>query len=229
MDDGRFDALVRVLGTDAPRRRVLAGFMASLPLALAGHDAAAKGRRKKKKPNPATAGCANGLDACNGSCVDLKSDPDHCGGCGETCAAGEMCCRWNCVDTQESEKHCGACGNACDNGEVCVAGQCSSCTQGYVCGATVSFCDAQYGCGCTSVLEGGVACAWQFCSDETCTSTAYCVDKYGPFSVCQAPGTGCCGQKCVLACPSVADRRTRRARLASEVPPRAVSNFERDA
>lgn len=29
--------------------------------------------------------CDSGLTACDGACVDTKTDPDHCGECGNSC------------------------------------------------------------------------------------------------------------------------------------------------
>jgi hypothetical protein len=42
-------------------------------------------------------GCANGLDMCGGACVDLDSDPDHCGTCPNSCSSGQTCVLGNCV------------------------------------------------------------------------------------------------------------------------------------
>jgi len=33
-----------------------------------------------------TTGCATGLTNCDGKCVDVKTDPLNCGGCGLGCA-----------------------------------------------------------------------------------------------------------------------------------------------
>jgi hypothetical protein len=35
--------------------------------------------------------CPTPLEECDGQCVDLRSDPRHCGGCGSACAAAEGC------------------------------------------------------------------------------------------------------------------------------------------
>jgi len=32
--------------------------------------------------------CLAGLVACDGACVDLQSEPGHCGACGRGCGAG---------------------------------------------------------------------------------------------------------------------------------------------
>jgi len=36
---------------------------------------------------------------CSGTCVDLTSDPAHCGTCGTACDAGARCCTSACVET----------------------------------------------------------------------------------------------------------------------------------
>src|SRR5690606_6112169 len=40
--------------------------------------------------------CADGLDACDGACVDLDADHDHCGTCGNECAEDEGCVEGMC-------------------------------------------------------------------------------------------------------------------------------------
>ena len=35
--------------------------------------------------------CPAGQQYCDGSCVDMQTHPDHCGGCGNDCAAGDVC------------------------------------------------------------------------------------------------------------------------------------------
>lgn len=81
-------------------------------------------------------------------CVDLKTDPAHCGGCGRTCQQGEACvdglcgcpkgqirCGAKCVDAAEDYENCGACGKKCS--KVCSKGKCTTCAaigQGSDCG-----------------------------------------------------------------------------------------------
>lgn len=68
-------------------------------------------------------------DECDGRCVDVQTDPDHCGECGNACAAGETC-------------QGGQCGVACGNDfcpiatEVCDNGSCRTCD---VCGSGCLF------------------------------------------------------------------------------------------
>lgn len=77
---------------------------------------------------------------CDRKCVDLQSDPSHCGACGRTCGlgscvAGECVCDPDpttvqtcpgspaCVDTARDPANCGSCGQRCGLGS-CVDGAC---------------------------------------------------------------------------------------------------------
>ncbi|MCA9658066.1 MAG: hypothetical protein KC486_06965 [Myxococcales bacterium] len=50
-------------------------------------------------------GCPEGEEVCDGACVDTSSDPDHCGGCGESCGEAESCEAGVC----EGSDVCGEC------------------------------------------------------------------------------------------------------------------------
>lgn len=91
---------------------------------------------------------APSCETCGGAtCVELATDPAHCGACGNACEAGGVCvggncaascgmldtCGGTCVDLDTDAENCGACGNVCAAGQSCVAGKCSCGT------ATVSF------------------------------------------------------------------------------------------
>jgi hypothetical protein len=49
------------------------------------------------------------LSPCAGRCVDLPSDPQNCGTCGNVCAADRSCCGGLCV-ALTTDQHCGRCG-----------------------------------------------------------------------------------------------------------------------
>ena len=97
-------------------------------------------------------------DLCGRRCVDLMSDPDNCGGCGETVPQGFECqsgvpacpettflcgescvprggtlanCSGSCVDLATDRDHCGACGVSLSPDEHCVDGKpaCTTLTQ----------------------------------------------------------------------------------------------------
>ena len=98
--------------------------------------------------------CLDGRQTrCGSACIDLQSDPAHCGACGNGCVGEEVClagscqvapcpagllrCGSACVDTATSLSHCGACGVICaapaSATASCAAGSCNVfCRAGYV-------------------------------------------------------------------------------------------------
>jgi hypothetical protein len=83
--------------------------------------------------------CRPGLTECDGECVDLHSDGDHCGRCTTSCASGhcgdETCqtptcpgfpdiCGTRCTDTASDPLNCGRCDQACATHQLCVQGEC---------------------------------------------------------------------------------------------------------
>lgn len=92
---------------------------------------------------PSDGPCGAGLSLCFGSCVDLQSDHENCGSCGNACEIVEVCsegectfecppgkenCGGSCIDLSDNLLNCGECGNACTAGEhaspICVSGEC---------------------------------------------------------------------------------------------------------
>jgi hypothetical protein len=80
---------------------------------------------------------AAGQACCSNTCVDTRSDPNHCGSCTNACLGGKTCqmgqcvcappktdCSGICVDLQNDPNHCGSCTNACPAGKICQMGQC---------------------------------------------------------------------------------------------------------
>lgn len=90
------------------------------------------------------------LSSCNGACVDLQSNPSHCGACGVSCtAAAPFCesatcvatcsgsltaCGAACVNLGKSVAHCGACGAACPPTAQCANARCVCPQAREVCG-----------------------------------------------------------------------------------------------
>ncbi|MEM6991640.1 MAG: hypothetical protein AAF721_14130 [Myxococcota bacterium] len=113
-------------------------------------------------------------DLCGYECVDLSSDPDHCGACnqasaGGTCSDGQLnCvapespCGGQCVDLSTNANHCGACDQAVGDGQICDGGV----------------------PGCTGALE--------LC-DGVCTGVFTDPDNCGACGVTVPPGTTCDG------------------------------------
>ncbi len=85
-----------------------------------------------------------GLTSCFGSCVDIETDLNNCGGCGVVCGSGGGCfggtcvapppssacgaglttCGGECVSISNHAGHCGACFNSCPLGGSCHRGVC---------------------------------------------------------------------------------------------------------
>ena len=82
--------------------------------------------------------CPHGC--CDGVCVDLRSDAEHCGRCETTCDKNWFCidsvcsqscsgdnarmCSGQCVSIATNEDHCGRCNRACGDNMTCVNKAC---------------------------------------------------------------------------------------------------------
>ncbi len=128
--------------------------------------------------------CEGGLALCEGACVDLDHDPDHCGACERPCADGLTCleglcgvacgptasaCGDFCTDLGIDPDNCGECGLACAPGEACIAGACTpACEPGQLlcAGECVSPSNDEAHCGeCESACAQGQVCAYGLCVD----------------------------------------------------------------
>lgn len=122
-----------------------------------------------------------GTSRCNGSCVDVRSDPANCGGCGVSCGGGTSCvngacacptsqplaCAGRCVDGRNDAANCGSCGNVCASGSVCTNGVCQRT------GVCPSSCSASSQCSpCATPGETGTYCCVSglciYMSSSTC-------------------------------------------------------------
>jgi hypothetical protein len=137
-------------------------------------------------------GCDAGQTLCNGQCVDLQSDINHCGDCGIGCAFDLTCvdgvcidpgcgndpetgialteCGGICVNTATNPVYCGGCDTSCPSGAPCDDGVCgcqpdgSPCDPGHPDTCCFSHCPPSGVCGC--VPAGGA-----------CDSTGQCCDQ----------------------------------------------------
>lgn len=90
--------------------------------------------------DPAAPTCDPTLMLCGDLCVNIASDPAHCGNCEIACAEGEVCsggtcqgacaegqtqCGQACVDVRSDPMNCGFCGKVCADGEECTSGWCT--------------------------------------------------------------------------------------------------------
>ena len=136
--------------------------------------------------------CSHGKVDCGGTCVDLVSNPDHCGACGLACSSTLVCsrgscqancnagllnCDRSCVNTHANNDNCGACGNACVDGNVCASSECKlSCPLGQTeCGNGCVFLDHDASnCGkCGDRCLAGEVCQYGKCA-TSCEGRTNC-------------------------------------------------------
>lgn len=141
--------------------------------------------------------CGDGLQLCGASCVDPRTDRDHCGACGNACASGQSCvagscqamcapgqsvCEGACSDLRRDTAHCGACGHSCGTGEVCDQGVCT-----VTCSDPLTRCNASptHPAGyCADTANDpnncgtcGASCALPNVADPTCTRSACAIHR----------------------------------------------------
>jgi hypothetical protein len=154
MDSASFDDLTKALATATSRRQALKTIVATTLgglLGLGGIDAAFAAKKCRGLGSKCSHGdqccsnyCANnvctcspGQTNCNGTCVDLQTNNNNCGTCGNVCPSGATCsggqclcppgltnCNGTCVDLQTDQNNCGFCGNMCTGVEECFEGFC---------------------------------------------------------------------------------------------------------
>ena len=163
-------------------------------------------------------------------CVDTRSDPENCGGCGELCADDATCvegacrcddpsltaCEGRCVDTRVDGSACGGCGNWCTVlEETCVDSACVACGQlGEACcrlrGEDPGYCSAGVCAGEQCVACGGTgqpcctrgaACG---ATDDTCTggvcTTRACAEPWSPLPAELVPRCEAATRECLAPC-----------------------------
>lgn len=121
-------------------------------------------------------GVPNGCETCaEATCVDLQSDPAHCGECAIACGPSEVCnqgvcqaggcgaltqCGQACIDTATNSLHCGECDAACGADQQCVGGACTCLDARAVCGGVcvdTDF-DPNHCGGCGQACDAGEGC-----------------------------------------------------------------------
>lgn len=206
MDEQRFDHLARTFAQSSSRRSVLKGILGGAAggvLALLGQGgaAAAPGGNGNGNGNGGGGGTSKKPDCCPASaprlcdtqCVDVDTDPNNCGGCGQTCASG-VCAN-------------GVCGTGCRPGttQSCYDGPSGTLGVG-ICQAGVQTCQADGTWGpcqgeitpqpetcnglddnCDGLVDTNACAAGLTC----CSGSGGCVDLNSNASNC-----GACGQQC---------------------------------
>jgi hypothetical protein len=172
------------------------------------------------------AGYANcDMNDANGCEVDTRTDPMHCGMCGQRCGANMSCSSGRCVcnpgfgdcdgnpangcetNLSMSSMHCGMCGRSCGANATCSSGSCM-CNEGY------ADCDRNPANGCeTNLSMSSMHCGMcgRSCGANATCSTGSCMCNPG-FADCDMnDANGCevntrtdptnCGM-CGTTCPS---------------------------
>jgi hypothetical protein len=141
--------------------------------------------------------CPRGEVYCYDTCVNLSTDLNNCGACGNACGPGQTCSNGECVcppwdpsycppsgctNLMTDPQNCGTCDNACGPGQICsnatcvclMAGQ-TYCPPG---GCTDLMTDPQ-NCGAcgNSCSPPQSCCAGECCEGGTCCLNDVCVSK----------------------------------------------------
>src|SRR5262249_4587258 len=102
---------------------------------------------------------ATGTTCCDGTCVNLQTDPQHCGTCTTTCSGTTPdCCGGSCVNLQTEATHCGSCGTDCTAPAHAAAPSCSSGTCTLGCDAGWANCNSDPRDGCETNLNSNANC-----------------------------------------------------------------------
>lgn len=95
-------------------------------------------------------------------CINIQSDEENCGSCGNRCAAGELCCGGRCINPDTDEEFCGGCNVRCERGQACCGGTCIDVLYNDDhCGSCNERCYIGYACDlgrCCRVGTSGSAC-----------------------------------------------------------------------
>ena len=164
---------------------VLLGLLASIGCARFTGDARrVDGGGVDSTDAPAT--CAAPLIDCAGRCVDLRSEHDHCGICGNVCDADATCFGGCCSGGANQNV-----GRSCCSSSVCgVNGHCVVAPNGWTAGYCIRGpCAVDTDCGpggvCFEAASGGRACAHGCHADRDCRPGYFCMNApTASMSVC---------------------------------------------
>lgn len=125
-----------------------------------------------------TAETCNGTGLCSDATV-TNCSPYACDGsvCDTSCPSGEGVCGGSCVNIQTDPSHCGTSCTACGPGTPkCVSGNCRECTSNSDCSSPGSVCDSNNTCGCRQPSATNLLLNPGFDSSSTNWETPLCAD-----------------------------------------------------
>lgn len=210
--DKQFDELSKSLAEGVSRRDALRKFALGLMgvlLATLGLGSTAWAGGQRCGSDAQCGGSPNAC--CNHVCVNLQTDPNNCGACGNVCASGVCClgqccpaatphcvngvcsacpagqtlCNGTCVNLKTNPYNCGACGNVCPpSAKYCVGGVCVCPAGDVLCnGVCVNLGNDPNNCG---------ACGNVCAADKPYCQNYTCVGCSGRGSVCGGSHPPCC-------------------------------------
>ena len=158
--------------------------------------------------------CAEGYQDCDGDCVDVRSNAQHCGQCGNACEDDDFCvdgsceaecpeeldeCDGQCVDTDSDADHCGGCGEGCDEVEggqaQCDGGECS-----YSCDS-----DDHDPCELSAASDGSEGADTKRVCVDTDASIDHCGECNNECELVEGGESECIGGSCEQSC-AIADQ-----------------------
>jgi hypothetical protein len=179
VDETTFDGLSRCFATRDTRRRglrllagaILGGGLLGLPTVEMASAACSRLNQRCGKGKKCCAGtvcrsgkcrCKSGLLACSGRCVDTRTDPANCGGCGKPCTPGQACAGGVCTGCPDGQK---ACDGRCIPRNTCCRD--ADCTEG-------KRCQPNGTCACAGNLVPCNGACRECCSELQCPAGQFC-------------------------------------------------------
>lgn len=197
----QLDDLARAVADGVPRRVVVGRIAAFMAAFIVGDPELAFGAKKKR--------CPKGRRRCGDTCCkpgyvcQTKKHRKHC-----VCPKPKKACNGRCVDTKTDARNCGHCGQRCNAGETCVAGTCRAATTNEPGPVAATCSDGVRNGNETDVDCGGPSCPK--CADgRACVAGSDCVSGVCSAGVCVEPTPACSAEVCGAqhGCPACTNGR----------------------
>jgi len=139
-------------------------------------------------------GSAPGATCCNKHCVNTKTDPLNCNGCGLACSGAQtQCCNGACSNPSADANNCGGCGNVCNTLNA-MSASCGGAMCSWTCNAGFAHCMAgNTGCDTNLGGSGEKLCGTVCVPTASCCMASDCTTPPGPaicFNAATCSGVG---------------------------------------